>query len=92
MSPRAAEPKRIHNGAMAVTLSIKNVPDSLARQLRKRAARNHRSLQGELMAILSEAVAEPLTVQEFMKRIRALNFSTPDESVAMIRETRDAGR
>jgi plasmid stability protein len=39
-------------------LSIKSVPEELAESLRQRAARNHRSLQGELMAILEEAVAE----------------------------------
>jgi len=44
---------------MPVNLSIKNVPDALAARLRERAARNHRSLQGELMAILEGAAAEP---------------------------------
>lgn len=38
-------------------LSIKSVPEALAESLRQRAARNHRSLQGELMAILEAAVA-----------------------------------
>ena len=37
-------------------LSIKDVPESLAEQLRQRATRNHRSLQGELMAIVEAAV------------------------------------
>ena len=37
-------------------LSIKDVPEELAEALRQRAARNHRSLQGELMAIIAEAV------------------------------------
>jgi len=41
---------------MAVNLSIKGVPDALAERLRARAESNHRSLQGELMAIVSEAV------------------------------------
>ncbi len=36
-------------------LSIKDVPEDLAEALRQRAARNHRSLQGELMAIITEA-------------------------------------
>jgi plasmid stability protein len=40
---------------MSVNLSIKNVPDALAARLRERAQRNHRSLQGELMAILEAA-------------------------------------
>jgi hypothetical protein len=33
-------------------LSIKDVPEALAEALRLRAARNHRSLQGELMSII----------------------------------------
>jgi antitoxin FitA len=41
---------------MAVDLSIKRVPDDVARKLRRRAEMNHRSLQGELMAILQNAV------------------------------------
>ena len=38
--------------------SIKDVPERIAAQLRERAARNHRSLQGELMAIIERAVNE----------------------------------
>ena len=44
---------------MTVTLSIKNVPDELARRLKERAALNHRSLQGELMAILKSVEPRP---------------------------------
>lgn len=40
-------------------LSIKDVPEPLAEALRERAARHHRSLQGELMAIIEAAVSEP---------------------------------
>ena len=39
-------------------LSIKDVPEPLAEALRRRAARNHRSLQGELMAIIERAVED----------------------------------
>lgn len=46
---------------MAVNLSVKNVPEAVARGLRERAAQNHRSLQGELMAILEDAVSSPNT-------------------------------
>ncbi|HRY90336.1 MAG TPA: Arc family DNA-binding protein [Rubrivivax sp.] len=45
-------------GIMAVNLSIKDVPEAVAERLRQRAARNHRSLQGELMAIVEQAAAE----------------------------------
>lgn len=41
---------------MAVSLSIKNVPEEMAAALRERARINHRSVQGELMAILEAAV------------------------------------
>ena len=40
---------------MPVTLSIKNVPDATARKLKARAKRNHRSLQGELLALVETA-------------------------------------
>ena len=43
---------------MATNLSVKNVPESLAAALRRRARRNHRSLQGELVAILNEVIAQ----------------------------------
>lgn len=43
---------------MPVTLTIKQVPDRVADKLRLRAAASHRSLQGELMAILEEAVLQ----------------------------------
>lgn len=39
-------------------LSVKDVPDDVAERLRQRAARNHRSLQGELMAIIEQAVRD----------------------------------
>lgn len=44
---------------MGVNLSIKSVPEEWAERLRLRAERNHRSLQGELMALLEQALNEP---------------------------------
>jgi len=38
-------------------LSIKNVPGEVLEKLRERAVRHHRSIQGELMALLSAALA-----------------------------------
>ena len=52
---------------MSLSLSIKDVPDAIAERLRQRAARNHRSLQGELMAIIEQAAAEP-AVQPMVER------------------------
>jgi antitoxin FitA len=81
---------------MAVNLSIKNAPDDVVQRLRERAARNHRSLQGELMAIIEHAVKEPkperrFNIDEVRARIRALGLNSPDESAAIIRADRDAG-
>ena len=44
-------------------LSIKDVPEDIAEGLRQRAARNHRSLQGELMAIIQQAVGHGAVAQ-----------------------------
>ena len=41
-----------------MNLSIKGVPEQIAARLRARAERNHRSLQGELMAIINTAVTD----------------------------------
>ena len=46
-------------------LSIKDVPEALAQSLRQRAARNHRSLQGELMAIIEQAVMAGEVAESF---------------------------
>lgn len=76
---------------MAVNLSIKGVPDEIAEQLRRRAARNHRSLQGELMAIIEESVRgrRKLDAKKLLVQIRASGLQTPAESAQMIREERD---
>ena len=76
---------------MAVALSIKGVPDHLAEALQKRAARNHRSLQGELMHILEQAVEErPFDVHGFVKALDKYKIPrTKNESTAWIREDRD---
>jgi plasmid stability protein len=79
---------------MPVNLSIKNVPDEIAQKLKARAERNHRSLQGELMAIIEEAATSPLpkpklTPSEALARMRALGVRTRDDAVQIIREARD---
>lgn len=76
---------------MPVNLSIKNVSDELAEQLRRRARQSHRSLQGELMAILEASVhgPEPLTPLEVLEVVRGLGLTTKEDSVEMIRRDRD---
>lgn len=50
--------------------SIKDVPEALAEALRRRALSNHRSLQGELMAIIEQAAQEapPALAQAIAQR------------------------
>ena len=76
---------------MTVSLSIKEVPNDLAAALRDRAASNHRSIQGELMHILENAVrpARPFRAEELARRIQAIGLKTPADSTKMIREDRD---
>ena len=44
---------------MPIDISVKQVPNDVADRLRERAHRNHRSLQGELRAILDLAAGSP---------------------------------
>jgi plasmid stability protein len=74
-----------------VTLSIKNVPADVARRLRARAKRNHRSLQGELMSIVMMA-AESGSVEDLAAMARRLGLSAPSESASIVREDRDGRR
>jgi plasmid stability protein len=57
-------PRRIRNltGAKTVTLTV-TVPADLVKRLRERAARNHRSLQRELLAILEQAGAASVNAE-----------------------------
>ena len=87
-----AEPFWIYNGTMnTVTLSVKKVPRDLARRLKTRAMRNHRSLQGELLAILTDA-ADTTTVGELAMFVKRLGLRTPSESLTMVRDDRDGRR
>jgi plasmid stability protein len=77
---------------MPVNLSIKNAPDDIVQRLRERAARNHRSLQGELMAIIEEAVKpQRRSVDEVWAEARKLGLPGRDESADIIRADRDGG-
>ena len=76
---------------MSVNLSIKNAPDEIVARLRERAAKHHRSLQGELMAIIEEAVLtpRPLTPKDVLAEVRRLGLQTPAEAVTIVRANRD---
>ena len=72
---------------MPVTLSIKNVPDKVARRLREQAERNHRSLQGELLSLVERAVEAQPFIDLNLSRQHVV--ASRSESALMIREDRD---
>lgn len=76
---------------MPVNLSIKNAPDEVVQRLRRRAERHHRSLQGELLAIIEEAVRaeQELTPAELLAEVRRLGLRSAGDSVAIVRADRD---
>jgi antitoxin FitA len=78
---------------LPVNLSIKNAPDDVVIRLRQRAERHHRSLQGELLAIIEEAVRSErdLSPAELVSEVRRLGLRTPAESAAIVRADRDRG-
>lgn len=77
-------------------LSIKDVPEALAEKLRQRAARSHRSLQGELMALLEAATKgqnegqnalsaqEPLPARYAAEPGRSAIAGAPDDLLARL--------
>ncbi len=76
---------------MPIDLSIKNAPDEVVHRLRRRAERLHRSLQGELLAIIEEAVRseQDLSPADLLAEVRSLDLSTPAESAEIVRSDRD---
>jgi plasmid stability protein len=89
---------------MPVNLSVKNVPDELAERLRRRAERNRRSLQRELISILESAVGQvpeaggdsaradnrrPITIEELCEITRKLFPEETGSSVEYIRQMRE---
>ncbi len=76
---------------MTLSLSIKEVPSDLAEALRARARTNHRSMQGELLHILEEAVRpRPFRARALLEHLAKQKLSAPSESATLVRETRDS--
>jgi plasmid stability protein len=79
-------------GTMSVNLSIKNAPAHVVQRLRERAERHHRSLQGELLAIIEAAAQEnqAATPADILAEVRRLGLRTPSEAAVLVRADRDA--
>lgn len=80
---------------MPVNLSIKNVPEDIHEALKKQASQNHRSLNGEILKALENAIERQKDVDAQIERLRALRSKqqfeiSTEEIVAMIREDRDS--
>ncbi len=76
---------------MPASLTIKGISDDLLERLRERARRNRRSMQGEMLTILEDALKpRRITIEELSRRVEERGLRTPSESVQMIREDRDA--
>ncbi len=76
-------------------LNIKNVPDDLYEQLRKRAAENRRSLNGEAIVCLQRAVRERRPdIHTLLTEADALrsSISVPPLTDAMLEDAIDEGR
>ena len=76
-------------------VALRRVPEQLHRELRSAAVRNHRSLNGEILARLTASVrSEPVDPEALLRRIRLQQeaIGPVDVSDETIREMRDAGR
>jgi antitoxin FitA len=75
---------------MPVNLSIKNAPDDVVERLRQRAENNHRSLQGELLAIIEAAARQDAKrTPAILATVRALGLHSDADSTDIVRAARD---
>jgi len=67
-----------HSGDnMAKSFTLKNIPDDVYDRVKRRAARNNRSVNGEIISILSAATTpNRLPVEILLARARALRERT----------------
>ena len=76
-------------------LALRGISDQLHRDLKSAARRNHRSLNGEILARLTASVrGEPVDPATLLERIRLRHetLGQIDLSEETLREMRDSGR
>ena len=76
-------------------LALRGLPDHLHQELKSAAVRNHRSLNGEILARLEASVgSEPVDPRALLERIRLRRegIGRIDLSEDVLRGIRDAGR
>jgi plasmid stability protein len=72
------EPNRNQNGELAaMNFTLKNIPEDIYEKIKTRAGRNQRSINGEIISILSEAVKpRSKNAAEILARARELRART----------------
>jgi plasmid stability protein len=62
-----------------VTITIKNVPPEIYERIKTQAKNNHRSINGEILSILEQAISiPPIDVKATLERTRKLREMTAD--------------
>ncbi len=62
---------------MPVAITVKNIPQGLYDRLKKRAGRNRRSINGEIISIFEEALmVKPFRPEDVLASARALREKT----------------
>lgn len=75
-------------------LLIKDFPPELHRKLKEEAARNHRSMTRQALALLEQALSGPeRNAADFLpKPLKPSGKIAPDDVVSVIRKGRDSGK
>ena len=76
-------------------MALRGIPDQLHRELKSAASRNHRSLNGEILARLAASVrGEPVDSETLLERIRRRHetLGQVDLSEGTLRKMRNTGR
>lgn len=76
-------------------IALRGVPDQLHHEIREAAARNHRSVNGEILARLEESLGHRFTdVERLLDRIQRRHdmIGTLDLREETLRELKSAGR
>jgi len=75
-------------------LLLKDFPPELHRRLKQEAARNHRSMTRQALALLEQALTAPArdSADLLPDPLKTLKTVTPGDVVAVIRKSRDSDK
>jgi len=75
------------------TITLKNIPEELHQRLRESAARHHRSLNREIIALLEERLApQRANVEKELEAVRRLRAKLPPADHSLIDAFKREGR